>query len=864
MPQASITINAVVGSKLALPINTLVQLDNQNIGGELSYAWEILDQPPLTADVLSSASLQNPTFTPKKEGTYLLKLTVNAGLVTEQSQTVIAAVQQLKTLERIPAAGEVLEADTADGWAVSMDSLLRRIDGLLSDPGIIVGVNASGGALTRGQVVRCSAASVIKSTLPGQETVPGFSVAHANVLAELDELLAVVEYAPDGVTTSIANGGLMRVRYIGRLAAQTPGGVAAVGDTVFVNDVGALSLTVGTVRRRVGSAMSAGATFDVWFNGVGGADIDLTPIDRAYLVHGAKGALVNGVRTDGTNADPSTVGFRFASGAVGTTPLTAKGFAGQTANLFEVLSSTNAVLLSVNATGQLVTPVAVSSAVGTQALIAKGFAGQTANLFEVQSSAGAALTVIDKDGDLTFNAAARVIGWPDWTLSEIGATEFRVISGTAGDYLSMQRAGAGVLLMAMSATVGSFVRMTAIAGMAGVGTGNNPLQFTLNSVAEWQIDAGGLLKSLNKDRIGNIDRPAAVADAVGTEYLHEVARAKNYVLNSGFDFWQRGGSFFTGHAAGGNVWSRGWTADRWYGGSVSDNPGDGGTVSVDQFGLANGLSNGDWCARVSYSASAPYDVIAKVALVQEIDRRVVRQLRGKSVNVSAWLRNVGFSSGPGVSVKLVTGTSVTETQTYTDGYTGAATVADTGVEEVFNIGTTFTRFQAGGVVGSTVTTMALVIEIIDLGASSGVTDGSLEVANVMLTESVSTVLPPWQRMESSYAAEFAACAAFYEKSYDVGTVPGTFSTPGMAQLISDASGAALSSIWFKARKYKDPAITFYRYAVSATALWDYGASAGTVTMSAVSVGQNGFIPTPGTAHASTLFFGHWAADAEIF
>jgi hypothetical protein len=355
MPQASITINAVVGSKLTLPINTLVQLDNQNIGGELSYLWEILDQPPLTADVLSSAVLQNPTFTPKKEGTYLIKLTVNSGLVTEQTQTVVAAVQQLKTLERIPAAGEVLEADTADGWAVSMNSLLRRVDLLLSDPGIIVGVNASGGALTRGQVVRCTAASIIKSTLPGQETVPGFSLSTAGTLAEVDELLAVVEGTPANVA-SVANGGLMKVRYIGRIAAQViAGGAVAVGDVIFLNDAGALSKTAGTVRRRVGSAMTAGATADVWFNGVGGADIDLTPIDRAYMVHGPLGALPNGIRTDDSNATPSVTGFRWKSGAVGTTPMTVQGFAGQTADLFHAMDSAGGLLFNIDAQGRFVT-----------------------------------------------------------------------------------------------------------------------------------------------------------------------------------------------------------------------------------------------------------------------------------------------------------------------------------------------------------------------------------------------------------------------------------------------------------------------------------------------------------------------------
>ena len=56
MTQALITVNAVAGSNTDLPINTLVQLNNTGNGGEITYAWSILDQPPGTADALSSTN----------------------------------------------------------------------------------------------------------------------------------------------------------------------------------------------------------------------------------------------------------------------------------------------------------------------------------------------------------------------------------------------------------------------------------------------------------------------------------------------------------------------------------------------------------------------------------------------------------------------------------------------------------------------------------------------------------------------------------------------------------------------------------------------------------------------------------------
>jgi hypothetical protein len=320
MPQAKISINSVVGSNIALPLNTLVQLDNVNSGGETTYTWSILDQPPGTVNALSSISAQNPSFTPTKEGTYLIRLVVNQGQVTEQEDRVVAAVLQLKTLERIPAAGETTEGDTADGWATSTNSYLRRIDALLSDPGIFVGVNASGGTLARGDVLRATASSVIKSGLPGQETVPGFSKALANLLANIDEPLVVCEGTVAG-GSSVANGALMRVRFLGRFAANTGGGTAVVGAPVFVSDTGTLSLAAGTVLRKVGSAMTAGTTYDVWFAGMGGEDI--TPIDRAYVVYGAPGTLTNALRVDGiTNAGSVSGGLAWALKTGDTTTVT--------------------------------------------------------------------------------------------------------------------------------------------------------------------------------------------------------------------------------------------------------------------------------------------------------------------------------------------------------------------------------------------------------------------------------------------------------------------------------------------------------------------------------------------------------------
>jgi hypothetical protein len=374
MPQARILVNSFPTSQDDVAISVLVQLDNQSLGDESTYAWSILDQPPGTTDVLSSTSTKNPSFTPKKEGTYLIKLTVDLGLPTEQSDTKVVGVRQLKTRERIPAAGESTQADSSDGWATAMNALLRRIDALLSDPGIIVGV-AGGTGLTRGTILKAQGGYVIKSGLPGQETVPLFTLATAATLPSTDELLCSMEGSVSSGGTPALNA-LCKTRYIGRLAnvAVTGGAGGSPGDTLYLDDTGRPSRTQGTVRRQIGSIMAdlGGGNYDVWFDGVGGADI--TPITVGYMLYGAPASGMTGAkRFDGSNATGSSAGVPYT-----------------------FISGDNA----------------------TQSLVARAKAGQTAYLFQSQNSAGGGLGGFDSAGNLAFPNVGLLALWPNQQVGE--------------------------------------------------------------------------------------------------------------------------------------------------------------------------------------------------------------------------------------------------------------------------------------------------------------------------------------------------------------------------------------------------------------------------------------------------------------
>ena len=880
MPQAKITINSVPGSDTNLTINTLVALDNQNVGGELTYAWSILDQPPGAVDSLSSVSIQNPFFTPKKEGTYLLKLIVNQGLPTEQEDRVVAAVKQLKTLERIPAAGETTEADTSDGWATASNSYLRRMDALLVDPGVMVGVNASGGTLVRGNIVRAPGVEFIKATLPGAEGLPGFTRAHANVLGEIDELLCVVESDITGIGVSIPGTGptearLMRVRYIGRFVAIT--GTPAAGDTVYVNDGGSLSLTPGTIRRRVGSVMTGAYTNDVWFNGVGGADIDLTPIDRAYVIWGNPGALPNALRVDGANATGVPgVPFRIAAGA-GAVGLQVVGAAGQ--NIQEWYDSGTTMRAHISSSGQMVFDAGVQVNVGGITVAAGG------------------ITISPGGGDLLINNVGQGVSWfggPKVYANSPTALVFQTIAAGGGGMGLATTAGV-LQLFALSGTGLPSVVIEQLVAGAFFGTfSNNYLTFITNNTARWQITATGELGAVGAQRpIHNVLNPALAQDVVTKNY-HDTF-FPNLVLNGHFGIWQRGTNAISlSEDFGSAIREKKFLADRW---------GAWATFTTAAISTADILSYSrtsvgsdpdvDFAARLRFTTIATAATDAHVWITQEIDRDLVRRIRGRKLTVQfKWRKGSAMANDGVVRVVAYNGNPsyvydsngyafVATAATATDpgshasvGYYGDATVGVTSVLDATipnaSIGTSLTP----NVVITTVIVPAdakcLVLCIGRKWTAATTTNANdyLDVTAVQLMDSEAPC-EIFRLKNDSEAAELIDCQRFYEKSYEVDTAPGTAGPPDGEHYTSVLVGLGYgansipllgSHPRFLVDKRAVPTVELFIGATVGS--WYVG---GVRAVTPRSTSRKGFLiqTTAAFTPAEDYVNGHWVADAEI-
>lgn len=274
MPQALIKVNAVVGSNTDLPINVLVALDNQNTGGELTYRWAMLDEPPGALDALSSLVIQAPTFTPKKEGTYLLELVVNEFLPTEARDRVVCAVRQVKTNFRVPAAGEDTEADASDGWATSVDVMLRAFDAVRADPGLFI-AKVEGTpipSLVRGNLVRFSTSELLLSGLPGEQRI-GRVRRDTALNQTIYRNLGIIEGSPFG-GVAWGDGAFVFARREGLVRDVPVVGIPPVGFPVYVDDLGTLSKQPGTNWRRVGTvaAQLTPPNFDIVMDNLGPDD----------------------------------------------------------------------------------------------------------------------------------------------------------------------------------------------------------------------------------------------------------------------------------------------------------------------------------------------------------------------------------------------------------------------------------------------------------------------------------------------------------------------------------------------------------------------------------------------------------------
>lgn len=131
-----------------------------------------------------------------------------------------------------------------------------------------------------------------------------------------------------------------------------------------------------------------------------------------------------------------------------------------------------------------------------------------------------------------------------------------------------------------------------------------------------------------------------------------------------------------------------------------------------------------------------------------------------------------------------------------------------------------------------------------------------------------TVASPFERRD--YGRELQMCQRYYEKSYDIGTVPGTVTANAMSLVWCGQAGSGTlytTSDQMMVEKRSNPTLTAYDYASGTVGQWHFGImgtseTAGAFTFVVINTKRIRGAMSPGTS-GNNVCYGHWTASAEL-
>ena len=604
------------------------------------------------------------------------------------------------------------------------------------------------------------------------------------------------------------------------------------------------------------------------------------------VVAASGGGTSNFLRADGTWTTPAGTGVTAVSVA------SSNGFSGTSSG-----GSTPALTLSTSISGILKgsSGALVAATAGTDYAVPSGnITGTASNITATSNSTLTTLSALTTASSLSVNYTQLTGTVPTWnqattgtasnitattnstitTLSALSLPGSQISGSISGTQISGNISGSssnvtGTVLVANGGT-GS-TSSTAYALLAGGTTSTGPHQSLPTGTSGQILISGGpsALPSWGAGLTnpmtaagqmiygGASGTPTAVTAGTAGQALisggtsaptFQTLPARNYIVNSAFDYWQASGT--TVAITYGTAET--YCADQWL---LANTIGGTGVLTATQVtGTVAGSIYGLRCATTTSGTSG----VNGPQLVTLLENKNTMQLYNQTATFSCQIQAYGNTTQVSAQFLYSTTESKSAAQT-TYANIGYATVNTSGF-------TTLTVTQA---LGTSMTTSGIIGVIISVTAvSSGSISASGNGFVVEQTQiNLGSTAGGWQRMGSNPADELIACQRFFEKSYDPTAGVGTNTSIGQENpLAANSSNLYNQGVRFKVTKRVIPTLTAYPGNGGSSGAW-YD------TISAVISGNVGFAYT-GTSGFSwfcnntSLIAGHyqgehWVADARM-